>query len=144
MTLNSNSYLCGLSLYTRIDDNEEHHLQNFDSSTPSGDMCAHLRCAGRKRILKRAECHSPHRRRIAFKLQRRWWISVHSVPRCKSRFRNIGETYEYQDYNDLFGAVAASISWRRFDLDTGCVFDNFHKMELVANLSWTYCFKRKK
>lgn len=40
MTLNSNSYLCGLSLYTRIDDNEEHHLQNFDNSTPSGDMCA--------------------------------------------------------------------------------------------------------
>ena len=59
---------------------------------------------------------------------------------AKAGYGTLGTTYELQNYNGMSGTLMAGARWHRFDLGAGCVCDSFHKMEFIANLSWTYCF----
>ena len=58
-------------------------------------------------------------------------------------YGTLGMTMENSAYRNALGSLTAGLSWRGFDLGAGIIYDPFHKMEFTANLSWTYCFKRK-
>lgn len=49
----------------------------------------------------------------------------------------LGTTYENKKYCDALGSMSAGLSWRRFDLGAGVIFDSFHKAEFTAGISWT-------
>lgn len=54
----------------------------------------------------------------------------------------MGKDMSYRDCYDYLGSVSAGISWRRFDLGAGVIYDPFHKLSVTANLSWTIRFGR--
>ena len=58
----------------------------------------------------------------------------------KIGYGTLGVNIENQNYNNCFGSITAGLSWRRFDLGAGVVFDPFHKVEFISALSWTFCF----
>lgn len=62
---------------------------------------------------------------------------------AKIGYGTLGKTMEYSTYRNALGSLTAGISWRRFDLGAGIIYDPFHRVEFTANLSFTYCFKRK-
>ena len=62
---------------------------------------------------------------------------------AKIGYGTLGRTIENTAYRNALGSLTAGLSWRGFDLGAGIIYDPFHKMEFTANLSWTYCFKRK-
>lgn len=59
---------------------------------------------------------------------------------AKIGYGTLGVDIENQNYNNFHGSITAGLSWRRFDLGAGAVFDPFHKVEFISALSWTFCF----
>lgn len=53
-------------------------------------------------------------------------------------YGTLGKTLEYSNYKDNLGSIIAGLSWRRFDVGAGIIYDSFHKTEFTANLSWTF------
>ena len=58
-------------------------------------------------------------------------------------YGTLGKSVDNQNFNDMFESVTAGISWHRFDLGAGIIYDSFHKAQFIAGLSWTICLKGK-
>lgn len=82
---------------------------------------------------------------IAGVVDARWYMTKEVLTPyadAKLGFGLLGETLEYENYFGPVGSVTAGISWRRFDLGAGIIYDPFHKLGFTSSLTWTYNFRR--
>lgn len=54
----------------------------------------------------------------------------------------LGKDIDNANCYGIVFAPTAGLSWRRFDLGAGIIYDPFHKTCFMANLSWTFNFQR--
>lgn len=59
-------------------------------------------------------------------------------------YGKLGMTMEYRPCRNALGSLTAGLGWRGFDLGAGIIYDPFHKLQFISDISWTYCFKSRR
>lgn len=55
----------------------------------------------------------------------------------------LGKDIDNKNCFGPIGSIMAGLSWRRFDIGAGVIYDPFHKIEFISGLTWTCNFGRK-